>query len=161
MQLKLICYLQAGSNCASCEFPCQLSRPEGCNHPCLLPCHPSPCKPCPQGIKLKCHCGLNQLHPPCHQWTMVNSQGIKEEIEKLLSCGNQCAKNYSCGHRCQADCHPGECPKPEACRKKVKIFCTCKRLKKDFPCDVVRAGNAALECDDVCKEIKTKNKEVG
>jgi len=147
---------QSGSNCSECESACQL--PKGCPHPCLQACHPAPCKPCPQGVKLKCHCGLNQLHRPCHQWTAA--QGQEAEVEKLLSCGNQCPRNYDCGHRCQAECHSGDCPAPDACRKKVKVQCPCKRLKKEFACDVVRAGNGTLSCDAVCKEIVQKNREV-
>ncbi|XP_059473634.1 NF-X1-type zinc finger protein NFXL1 [Neocloeon triangulifer] len=151
--------LKAGTNCSACESPCQLSRPKGCSHPCLLPCHPAPCKPCQQSIKLKCHCGLNQLLRPCHQWTKVENEGNKEELEKLLNCGNQCPKNYGCGHRCQADCHSGECPNPESCKKRVKVFCPCKRLKKELQCCAVRDGSVSVSCDDTCKERLAKEKE--
>jgi hypothetical protein len=38
------------------------------------------------------------------------------------------------------------------CRKKVKQTCPCRRLRKEFPCDVARTGQVKVECDDVCKQ---------
>jgi hypothetical protein len=46
------------------------------------------------------------------------------------------------------------------CRKKVKQTCPCRRLKKEFPCDVVRAGQFKVECDDVCKQKKDEEMKV-
>ena len=61
---------------------------------------------------------------------------------------------YTCGHRCVENCHSGPCPNPEACSKKVKVFCKCKRIKKDFPCIAVRTGTITVDCDNVCRKIK-------
>lgn len=36
----------------------------------------------------------------------------------------------------------------------MKVWCKCKRLKKDFSCLVVRTGEAVVKCDDVCQEKK-------
>lgn len=58
----------------------------------------------------------------------------------------------SCGHRCQLDCHSGECGGTGPCQKKVVLKCSCKRLKKDYPCYVVTSGEASIQCDDVCKD---------
>lgn len=52
------------------------------------------------------------------------------------------------------DCHFGECEKSELCNKKVKIFCKCKRLKKEFSCLQIRTKNRVVECDDVCRVKK-------
>lgn len=62
-------------------------RPEGCQHGCLKPCHPGPCPPCKQMIRIKCHCGLNQPYVACKDWI------IPENREQLQSCGNQCPNN--------------------------------------------------------------------
>ncbi|KAI8039370.1 hypothetical protein M5D96_008093 [Drosophila gunungcola] len=118
---------QAG--CANCE--------EGCSG-----CHPPPCAPCNFVIKSKCHCGLNQLVYKCSEYFDETGtvQEIIERREKLRSCGNRCLKNYPCGHRCTAICHSSKCPNPELCRKKVRIFCVCKRLKQEIACDKHRAA---------------------
>ncbi|KAF4517853.1 hypothetical protein B566_EDAN011778 [Ephemera danica] len=149
----------AGENCSVCESTCTLPRPQGCTHTCLSACHPSPCKPCQQAVKLKCHCGLNQLHRPCVQWTKAQSvEDSKQEIEKLLSCGNQCPKNHDCGHRCREVCHSGECPDPQLCQRKVKVTCPCKRLRKEFTCEAVRSNKAEVSCDDVCRAKQREDK---
>ena len=53
-----------------------------------------------------------------------------EEEQSTKSCQNRCPKSLECGHRCPKICHPGDCPKPETCSQKVKLFCSCKRIKK-------------------------------
>lgn len=48
---------QAGPECLHCEEGCSKSRPMGCPHPCVLPCHPGECPPCVQMLRRqKCHC---------------------------------------------------------------------------------------------------------
>lgn len=66
-----------------------LPRPEGCTHRCPRPCHPAPCEPCRSLMKLRCHCGLNQLFVRCVEWTTAST----ETKDSLQSCGNQCPKN--------------------------------------------------------------------
>lgn len=63
-------------------------------------------------------------------------------------------KQYPCGHRCTAKCHSGPCPYPESCRKKVRIYCNCKRLKLEVSCDKHRAGMEKLQCDENCVETQ-------
>lgn len=63
-----------------------------------------------------------------------------------------------CGHRCKINCHQGPCPEDIPCKKKVKVFCECKRLKKEINCETVRNGEAKIECDEGCAELK-KEKE--
>ncbi|XP_030765606.1 NF-X1-type zinc finger protein NFXL1 isoform X2 [Sitophilus oryzae] len=145
--------LLAGSNCESCENPCSKPRPEGCAHSCPKPCHPDACPPCKQMLRIKCHCGLTQPYVPCSSWQDV------EKREELQSCGNQCPKNYPCGHRCKSNCHSGQCPNPESCKKKMKITCNCKRLKKEFQCEAIRNGLAKAECDEVCKEKQEEGRK--
>lgn len=38
----------------------------------------------------------------------------------------------------------------EVCRKKVKISCACRRMRKEFQCQTVRSGDAILLCDEIC-----------
>nr|CAD7597142.1 unnamed protein product [Timema genevievae] len=140
----------SGSECEQCESGCTKPRPKGCSHPCTRPCHPDSCPPCSQMVRLPCHCALNQKYVRCGEWVLAD-QGQRVDMQ---SCGNQCPRNYPCSHRCRATCHPGDCPNPELCHKKVKIHCPCRRLRKEFPCDAVRAGQATLDCDIVCKQKK-------
>ncbi|KAJ8683711.1 hypothetical protein QAD02_019503 [Eretmocerus hayati] len=136
--------------CMQCEKPCVIPRPQGCTHNCPKLCHPAPCDPCKHHIKIPCHCGINTLFIRCAELTSANS----EKRDHLLKCGNQCPKNYPCGHRCDDNCHAGPCQKSEACNKKVKITCKCKRIKKDTTCLLVRKGKATVQCDDVCQKRK-------
>lgn len=138
----------AGKNCEVCEEPCSKQRPRGCKHPCPKPCHPENCPPCKNLVKVKCHCGLNQLYIECSKWI------CDDQKEELQCCGNQCPQNYNCGHRCKANCHSGQCPNQKLCKKKVKITCSCKRLKKEFSCELVRNNLALVSCDEVCAKIK-------
>ncbi|XP_046470529.1 NF-X1-type zinc finger protein NFXL1 isoform X1 [Neodiprion pinetum] len=136
--------------CEECEKPCVIPRPQGCTHTCPSICHPAPCKPCKQIVRLPCHCSINTLYIRCSELTSANEETKKE----MFKCGNQCPKNYPCGHRCIDDCHPGLCERAEECNKKVKIWCKCKRLKKDISCRIIRSGGAVVECDAVCQEKK-------
>lgn len=133
--------VRAGKNCSSCEESCQRVRPAGCHHPCTKSCHPEECAPCSQYIKMKCHCGLNPVFVPCHQWTC----GSEGDRTALQSCKNRCCKQLECGHRCPLNCHPGSCA--SQCLKKVTLRCPCKRRKLDGPCHTVKGP---LVCDDKC-----------
>lgn len=134
-----------------CENPCTKDRPDGCPHECPKPCHSGRCPPCKQMLRIKCHCGLTQPYVACSEWIIL------EKREEMQSCGNQCPKNFECGHRCRANCHSGPCPNPELCKRKLKLTCKCKRLKKEFSCDMVRNNMAKVECDEIC--IKKKEEE--
>ena len=78
-----------------CESECLKPRPKGCNHACLQPCHPGPCQPCGQMMKIWCNCGITQLYVKCGPWVAAS------EAEKLVMscCKDQCPKLISCGHR--------------------------------------------------------------
>ncbi|XP_022903190.1 NF-X1-type zinc finger protein NFXL1 [Onthophagus taurus] len=146
--------INAGEDCENCYNPCTKTRPEGCSHTCPKPCHPGNCPPCNQMFRVKCHCGLNQPYVACKEWI------IEENKEKLQSCGDQCPNNYPCGHRCRSNCHPGPCVNSELCKKKIKVTCPCKRIKKEFSCENVRNGSAVVNCDDVCNEKKAEAEQL-
>lgn len=57
------------------------------------------------------------------------------------------------------DCHPGECKNEKECNKKVKLFCACKRIKKDFVCSLVQKEEIRIKCDDVCDKVKSEKRE--
>ncbi|KAJ8941974.1 hypothetical protein NQ314_010198 [Rhamnusium bicolor] len=65
---------------------------------------------------------------------------------------------FECGHRCKANCHSGPCPNEELCQKKVKVMCKCKRIKKEFHCEIVRKKLAIVECDEVCEKKKEEER---
>ncbi|CAH1179658.1 unnamed protein product [Phaedon cochleariae] len=145
---------KSGINCEPCEGSCTRERPEGCQHLCPKPCHPGTCPPCKNMIRIKCHCGLNQLYVTCNDW---RDEDKKIEIQ---SCRNQCPKNYECGHKCKANCHLGECPNADLCKKKVKITCKCKRIRKEFSCESVRKKLAVVECDEICLKKKEEDRKI-
>ena len=60
----------------------------GCAHACPGRCHPGPCSPCEVNLKLKCHCGINNLYLRCFQFTASTSQ----QKAASLSCTDQCPK---------------------------------------------------------------------
>lgn len=147
---------KAGTNCAPCEALCSKARLEGCSHECGRPCHPGKCAPCKQLMKMKCHCTLTFLYLPCHSFT----SGTSEEKEIMQSCKNQCNKLISCSHRCSKECHSGPCSLPEDCHKRVTVRCSCKRLRKEFPCPVLTSGKVKLECDEICLAKLEEKKKV-
>ena len=70
--ISLIYFLgtcQAGPECLRCEEGCSKSRPSGCPHPCVLPCHPGECPPCAQMLRIKCHCKITSLYVEC-RWVV-------------------------------------------------------------------------------------------
>ncbi|EEB18933.1 nuclear transcription factor, X-box binding protein, putative [Pediculus humanus corporis] len=148
----------ADESCLECESECLKVRPPGCSHKCPKPCHSGPCPPCTQNIKSKCHCGVLMLINKCSE---LNS--VQDDVkDKLLSCGNKCPKNYPCGHKCKSDCHVGDCPDPDSCRKKVKKSCKCGKVKKEITCDMARACKKEfLDCDETCliKSIQEKREK--
>jgi len=119
----------------SCGEICgkKLQKNPGCQHTCLLLCHPGPCPPCPQTIKLSCHCGSSRpISKRCGQGKW--------------SCGGICDKLLECKlHRCKEVCHKGECP---PCKHTSIKYCQCGSSKKLLPC-----VQSSWQCDKVCGKI--------
>ena len=69
-----------------------------------------------------------------------------------------CSNNPYCS-RCYLTCHPGECGSKSECRKRVKLTCQCKRIKRDVLC--FKTDGDKLTCDDECREIKRKVRGIG
>ncbi|KNA19650.1 hypothetical protein SOVF_059390 [Spinacia oleracea] len=155
-----------GVLCEECTLPCQKKRAPSCSHPCPLRCHPEECPPCKVLLKRSCHCGAMTHAFVCIYY---NTLSEKEQLS-ARSCGGDCHRKLSnCTHLCPEICHPGPCPSPEKCSKKVTVRCRCNNLKKEWLCldvqtgyrnsgrdpkDIHRTqfGNGLLSCDSSCKK---------
>lgn len=76
-----------------------------------------------------------------------------------IKCANYVPFQYPCGHRCINDCHPGPCKNEKECNKKVKLFCVCRRIKKDFICCVVQKEEISIKCDDICAKLINEKRQ--
>ena len=106
----------------SCGGQCARARPPGCKHSCALSCHPGPCPACPVVLEEGCFCGKKVLAVRC---SAINSLKIGEGLgrEELLSCRESCGKMLGCGlHRCEKECHSGDCAPCEEVREK-RCYC--------------------------------------
>ncbi|XAR71928.1 hypothetical protein NMG60_11018385 [Bertholletia excelsa] len=128
---------ESGEACEECDLPCHKEREPACSHPCPLPCHPGECPPCKVLIKRSCHCGA-MVH--VFECLYYNSLPEKKQMT-VRSCGGPCHKKLPyCTHLCPETCHPGQCPTPEKCSKKVTVRCGCQTLKKEWLCHDVQAS---------------------
>lgn len=141
---------QRGESCEDCHLPCEKERRPKCPHPCPSPCHPGECAPCKVLIKRSCHCG-SMVH--VFECLYFNSLSEKEQMT-IRSCGGPCHRKLpNCTHLCPEICHPGQCPSPDKCSKKVTVRCGCQTLKKEWLCHDVQAAYLNVSCDpkDVSK----------
>ncbi|XP_015877400.3 NF-X1-type zinc finger protein NFXL2 isoform X2 [Ziziphus jujuba] len=133
-----------GEPCDKCHLPCEKERMPVCPHPCPRLCHPGDCPPCKVLVKRSCHCGT-MVH--VFECIYYNSLSGKEQIA-VRSCGGPCHRKLpNCSHLCPETCHPGECPSPEKCSKKVTVRCKCQTLKKEWLCHDVQAAYRSAGCD--------------
>ncbi|XP_021769188.1 NF-X1-type zinc finger protein NFXL2-like [Chenopodium quinoa] len=154
-----------GVPCEDCTLPCQKEMTPACSHPCPQPCHPEECPPCKVLLKRACHCGA-MVH--VFECIYYNTLSEKEQLS-ARSCGGPCHRKLPyCTHLCPETCHPGPCPSPEKCCKKVTVRCGCHNLKKEWLCRDVQTsyrnsgrdlkdipktqyGYGLLSCDSSCK----------
>ncbi|RZC84435.1 hypothetical protein C5167_047220 [Papaver somniferum] len=130
--------------CEECHLPCEKERKLACPHPCPIPCHPGDCSPCKTLIKRSCHCGA-MVH--VFECTRYNSLPENEQLT-IRSCAGHCHRKLpNCSHLCPEKCHPGQCPSPEKCSKKVNVRCRCQNLKKEWLCQDVQAAYISTGCD--------------
>ncbi|KAK4273709.1 hypothetical protein QN277_017050 [Acacia crassicarpa] len=129
--------LQGSERCEDCCLPCQKVRVPKCPHHCPQPCHPGECPPCKVLIKRSCHCG-SMVH--VFECIYYNSLSAKDQ-ETVRSCRGPCHRKLPhCTHLCPHSCHPGQCPYPDKCSKKVTVRCKCQTLKKEWLCQDVQAA---------------------
>ncbi|KAK6929476.1 Zinc finger, NF-X1-type [Dillenia turbinata] len=154
-----------GESCEECPLPCQKERRPACPHPCPHPCHPGECPSCKVLIKRSCHCGSMVHVFECIYYNTLS----EDEQQSVRSCGGPCHRKLpNCTHLCPEICHPGQCPSPDKCAKKVTVRCGCQTLKKEWVCQDVQAayrkkgsdpkdasknqfGIGLLPCNSVCK----------
>ncbi|XP_044462709.1 NF-X1-type zinc finger protein NFXL2 [Mangifera indica] len=142
--------------CEDCDLPCQKERMPACPHPCPLRCHPGECPTCKVLIKRSCHCG-SMVH--VFECIYYNTLSEKEQMT-VRSCGGPCHRKLpNCAHLCPEICHPGQCPSPEKCCKKITVRCGCQTLKKEWQCQDVQAAYRNTGCDP--KDISKNQFGVG
>ncbi|MEW5303405.1 MAG: hypothetical protein WDW38_001729 [Sanguina aurantia] len=115
----------------SCGELCGRPLPGGCEHTCLLLCHPGPCPPCPLVIDARCHCGKQGMRMRCGHHT--------------FSCEQECGRDLGCGHRCEEACHVGACP---PCPVLGSYRCDCGRQLSERPC-----AERAFQCEGKCGKL--------
>ncbi|KAJ0046280.1 hypothetical protein Pint_06519 [Pistacia integerrima] len=142
--------------CEDCNLPCLKERMPACPHPCPLRCHPGECPNCKVLIKRSCHCG-SMVH--VFECIYYNTLSDKEQMT-VRSCGGPCHRKLpNCTHLCPEICHPGQCPSPEKCCKKINVRCACQTLKKEWQCQDVQAAYRNTGCDP--KDISKNQFGVG
>ena len=146
----------AGINCKKCSADCEIPRPAGCSHPCNKGCHSGPCSSCEVNLSMKCNCGLLLMYIKCGILTTASDT----ERAEITCCKDQCPKLMTCGHRCLLTCHVGQCSPSTDCRKKVQLYCKCKRIKLGFKCNEVAASHPdnLLPCDIACEQAEEEEK---
>ncbi|XP_022134192.1 NF-X1-type zinc finger protein NFXL2 [Momordica charantia] len=123
--------------CEKCNLPCEKERKPKCAHPCPLKCHPGDCPPCKVLLKRSCHCSSMVHVFECMYYISLS----QEKQMAVRSCGGPCHRKLPyCTHLCPETCHPGECPAPDNCSKKVTVRCGCQTLKKEWLCKDVQAA---------------------
>ncbi|KAG6393535.1 hypothetical protein SASPL_147778 [Salvia splendens] len=134
----------------------RMDRDPKCPHPCPMRCHPGECPPCKTLIKRSCHCG-SMVH--VFECKYYNCLSQKEQMV-VRSCKGPCHRKLpNCTHLCPETCHPGPCPSPDKCSKKVTVRCGCQTLKKEWLCKDVQAAHISSGCDP--KEIPKNQFGVG
>ncbi|CAH9069527.1 unnamed protein product [Cuscuta europaea] len=145
-------------SCEKCTLRCQKEREPACPHPCPLPCHLGECSPCKVLIKRSCHCGA-MVH--VFECIYYNTLSPKDQLS-VRSCRGPCHRKLPyCTHLCPEICHPGDCPIPEQCSKKVVIRCKCQTLKKEMLCKDVQAIYRRTGYDDPKDLSKSRQYGVG
>ncbi|KAM7499374.1 hypothetical protein LguiA_023788 [Lonicera macranthoides] len=140
--------LERGEPCEECNLPCQKEREPACQHRCPLKCHPEECPPCKVLIKRSCHCGAMVHVFECVYYIRLS----QKEQSAVRSCRGPCHRKLpNCTHLCPETCHPGQCPPPEKCSKKVTVRCACQTLKKEWACHEVQAAYRNSDCKSKVK----------
>ncbi|RKP19691.1 hypothetical protein ROZALSC1DRAFT_28736, partial [Rozella allomycis CSF55] len=127
----------------SCHQKCE--RPLGCGvHKCQLICHCGDCQSeCSFSPKFVKTC-------PCGKKTVESILGHSRTActDPIPVCESLCNKTLECGHKCQSNCHLGEC---SPCAVTVTRKCRCGRSEKTTLC------SDSIEeylCDFPCKQFK-------
>ncbi|KAI9017529.1 hypothetical protein BC832DRAFT_518836, partial [Gaertneriomyces semiglobifer] len=99
-------------------------RDRNCPHPCTMPCHPGPCRPC-EGLSppQPCFCGRSSFVVRCSELG---------NVDFAKSCGEVCGKELNCGnHHCERTCHSGPC---SPCSVTFIQSCACGKTTRELSC---------------------------
>lgn len=112
------------------------------NHRCSLFCHLGYCMPCPILLNRDFFC-------PCGK-TKVN--GPQKCGFKVKPCSSICNKELRCGHKCQSQCHEGECGQ---CMEEVWKQCLCGKQSIKTQCykqyaKCLNLCENRLKCGHIC-----------
>ncbi|BFI43214.1 NF-X1-type zinc finger protein NFXL1 [Marchantia polymorpha subsp. ruderalis] len=120
----------------TCGERCGRQLDGDCGHECKLLCHPGPCPPCPQLVRVSCFCGAKSEVRRCGR--------------SKFSCESPCRKTLACRkHVCEGNCHDGDCA---PCTKTDKYSCQCKKEVAVRPC-----VDSVFRCEHPCeRELSCK-----
>ncbi|EMC91414.1 hypothetical protein BAUCODRAFT_143812 [Baudoinia panamericana UAMH 10762] len=119
-------------------------RPFDCGvHACEKACHVqnTEASRCPHSPDLVTHCSCGKT--PLSDLTDKARESCEDPIP---SCRQPCGKLLSCGHRCPAICHTGNCP---SCRQVIDIKCRCGRTSSKSICH--QGHEEPPQCMRVCR----------
>ncbi|ESO86262.1 hypothetical protein LOTGIDRAFT_129545 [Lottia gigantea] len=114
-------------------------------HTCLVICHSGACQTCTQSFKQECYGKHSSREVLC---------GSSEDQEISYSCSHPCNRILECGnHRCELECHPGDCPPCPLLPDQIK-HCPCGRTLITDLTDEKRTSCLAPlpTCDKICKK---------
>ena len=129
----------------SCGEPCSRKRP-GCDHPCVLSCHPGPCPPCTALLP----------QSSCFSHPNQNPSGIHvrcgDPTAQPHSCGKLCNRLLPCGvHRCPRACHDGPCGR---CEQVIgNGACHCGQASRPLLCSESATLSAEWSCGSACNKM--------
>ena len=111
---------------------------------CPLSCHPANCEPCAVILSIQCHCGTEHKRISCSLLHPQAGTSIVADSEQLLSCGSTCDKLLPCGmHRCDRQCHSGECGE---CTKVRQKMCYCGHESREENCGGAQQAQDRKTC---------------
>ncbi|KAL6128102.1 hypothetical protein ACLB2K_071458 [Fragaria x ananassa] len=123
-----------------CDNLCGNPLPCG-NHFCTITCHPLKNQSLPSGQQARsepcevCHLPCEKERAPAFCLKRSKQLFVLVRISVIETC------------------HPGQCPSPEKCSKKVTVRCGCQTLKREWLCYDVQAAchNAGTDPKDITK----------
>lgn len=95
-------------------------------------------------LRMQCHCGKEQKTILCGTLHPFTSTSSRIDTNDFLSCKQACSKLLGCGlHRCEKECHSGECGPCEIVREKT---CFCGSVREERTCGGTAEAAERNEC---------------
>lgn len=129
----------------SCGESCSRKRP-GCEHPCVLSCHPGPCPPC-TALLPRSGCFSHSGQVPEKAYVRCGDPSSQPH-----SCGRPCDRPLPCGiHRCTRTCHQGPCGKCEEVTGQKP--CHCGLSSQPIACSDSSLISSGWSCEARCSKM--------